>query len=90
MTEYFTKNHPCIVTGVLVVVSIIIRVIGIVADAFPVTLAGDIIFVGAILLGIVGLVLRRRARGKAIGFCEKCGEPYLTEDMQREHAASHP
>ena len=87
--EFLTKSHPCIVAGVLVVVSVIIRAIGIATDATPVALTGDAVFVLALVLGVVAIILRRRARRKALGFCHQCGAPYMSETEKEEHELSH-
>ena len=87
--EFFTKNHPCALAGAFVLVAIILQVIGAVADSGVASLIGSLIFILAIVLGIASIILRSRARRKAIGFCQQCGEPYMSEAEKEAHGLTH-
>ena len=87
--EFFTKNHPCALAGAFVLVSIILQVISMASDSWVVGLIGSLIFILAIVLGIASIILRHRARRKAIGFCQQCGDPYMSEAEKEAHGLTH-
>ncbi len=87
--EYLKTKHPCLVVLVLFLISVPFRFAAMTSGVLPLAIIGDGIFIIAIVLGIVLIALRLKARRQIIGYCETCGKPYMNDKEQTEHAFSH-
>ena len=87
--EYFLNNHPCKIVAFIVVVAIAIQVLGTFTGASALPLIGTVLFVLAMITGIVGLLLRRSARKRVVAYCNQCGKPFTSESELNTHAVTH-